>query len=338
MDEWGRMTKGEQDEEAVAQLVKLGGPRPSPPNERLDRLRAVAHAEWAHIVMMRRRRRARAIGAVAGLAAVLLLAIQLVRDRDPRSDVSSAVTATLTAATGQVERTRRGRIEPPPVLRIGDNVTGSDEVNTPGAVVAAFRLASGTSLRVNERTRLRIESATLVIVEAGAIYLDTSGALSAMTIEVRTPVGVVRDLGTQFEVDVSELRTRVRVRDGEVVLTHAKSVTRATRGTEIVATADAVTTRAAPVFGAEWGWVGRLPSPFDLSAHTLIDFLQWVSHETGYTFSFESEGLAQRARRMTVQGSIDGLTAEEALDAVLPATGLEYRVRDGHVTIRTPSR
>jgi hypothetical protein len=89
------------------------------------------------------------------------------------------------------------------------------------------------------------------------------------------------------------------------------------------------------VFGEEWEWVGRLPSPFDLSAHTLMEFLAWVSRETGYTVAFQSEALATRVTQMTVQGSIDGLTPEEALEAVLPATGLEYSLRDGRVTVRT---
>jgi ferric-dicitrate binding protein FerR (iron transport regulator) len=146
---------------------------------------------------------------------------------------------------------------------------------------------------------------------------------------------VIRDIGTQFEVDVTELRTRVRVRDGEVVLTRNSVETRAGRGTQLVASVDGIASSSVPLFGAEWEWVGRLPSSFDLSAHTLMEFLTWVARETGYAVAFESEDLAEKARRMTVQGSIDGLTPDEALETVLPATGLEYGVSNGRVTIRT---
>jgi hypothetical protein len=323
----------ESDGDDVSQLVKLGGLRPAPPNARLERLRTAAHREWIRVVA-RRRRRTLTVGAAVGIAAAVLLAVRLVPDRDRNSDVPPAITATLTSATGAVQRAPRAATEPV-MLRNGDSVTANDRLRTPGAVVAAFALANGASLRVNERTSVLIESPSVVTVEQGAVYIDTGGASTGAAIEVRTALGVIRDIGTQFEVDVTELRTRVRVRDGEVVLTRNSVETRAGRGTQLVAAADGVTSGSVPVFGAEWEWIGRLPSPFDLSTHTLMEFLTWVARETGYAVAFESDDLAEKARRMTVQGSIDGLTPHEALETVLPATGLEYGLSNGRVTIRT---
>lgn len=332
MDDRHRLDEA-QDDPDVAQLVKLAGLRPAPPTEALDRLRAVTHSEWERVVAARRRR-VYGVVTVAGLAAALLLVVRLGPSHDSQSDAPPVFTATLVAATGQVDLIRASGTEQGAALRIGDAVTSSDDINTPGGVVAAFRLAGGASLRVNERTLVRVESPALVTLERGTVYLDTAAAQSDLAIEVRTPLGVIRDIGTQFEVDVTESRTRVRVRDGEVVFTRATSDTRAARATEVVATAEGVTTRTIPVFGPDWAWVGISPSAFDLSSHTLMEFLQWVSRETGYTVSFESQDLAMRAERMRVQGSIDGLTAEEALDAVVPATGLEYHVSNGQVIIR----
>jgi ferric-dicitrate binding protein FerR (iron transport regulator) len=281
-----------------------------------------------------RRRRTLAVGAAAGIAAAVLLAVGLVPDRGRNSDIPPVITAMLTSATGTVQRAPRAATEPV-WLRNGDGVTGNDRIRTPGSVVAAFTMANGASLRVNERTSVLIESPSVVTVEQGAVYIDTEGASAGAAFEVRTALGVIRDIGTQFEVDVTELRTRVRVRDGEVVLTRNSVETRAGRGTQLVAATDAVTSSSVPVFGAEWEWVGRLPSPFNLNAHTLMEFLTWVSRETGYAVAFESEDLAEKARRMTVQGSVDGLTPHEALETVLPATGLEYGLSNGRVTIRT---
>jgi hypothetical protein len=320
------------DDQDVSRLVKLGGLRVAPPDQRLDRIRGAAHAEWARVVSQRRRRTVTAAVAV-GLAAAFLLAVRLVQESDRDAPGMPSLTATLTSATGPLERA--GRPNQPTMLRIGDAVTARDQIQTPRAVVAAFTLASGAVLRVNERTRVHIESPSGVRVERGTVYLDTESASPDAAIEVRTPLGVIRDIGTQFEVDVTALRTRVRVRDGEVVLTRNSSETRAGRGTQIVVAADGVATSAVLVFGADWEWIGRVPSAFDLSAHTLMEFLTWVSRETGYTVAFENEDLATRVTGMTVQGSIDGLTPEEALEAVLPATGLEYSLRDGRVTVRT---
>ncbi len=330
MDEPGRIIDG-NDGDDVSRLVKLGGLRPTPPDERLERLRRATHAEWIHVVA-RRRRRTLTVGAAAGIAAAILLAVWLVPERDRA--VVPALTATLTSASGVVQRAQPAGTEPL-TLRVGDTVTANDQVRTSGDVVAAFTMANGVSLRVNERTSILIESVSLVTVDQGTVYFDTGSASAGAALAVRTPLGMIRDVGTQFEVNVTELRARVRVRDGEVVLTRNNVETRAGRGTQLVAAADGVTSSAVPVFGAEWEWVGRVPLPFDLSAHTLMEFLTWVARETGYTVAFESDDLAEKARRMTVQGSIDGLTPEEALEAVLPATGLEYGVSDGRITIRT---
>jgi hypothetical protein len=321
------------DGDDVSRLVKLGGLRPPPPDERLERLRTAAHAEWIHVVAYRRRRRVTV--AAVGIAAAVLLAVRLVPDRDRDGNSGGpALTATLTSATGAVQRAPRAATEPVS-LRNGDGVTATDRISTLETVVAAFALANGATLRVNERTSVLIESPSVVTVEQGAVYIDTGGASAGAAIEVRTALGVIRDIGTQFEVDVTERRTRVRVRDGEIVFTRNRVDTRAGRGTQLVAAGDGVASSSVPVFGAEWEWIGRLPSSFDLGTHTLMEFLTWVARETGYTVAFESEDLAEKVRRMTVQGSVDGLTPDEALEAVLPATGLEYGVTNGRVTIRT---
>jgi ferric-dicitrate binding protein FerR (iron transport regulator) len=216
----------------------------------------------------------------------------------------------------------------------GEGVTALDDIRTGSGVVAAFVMAGGGSLRVNEHTRLRIDSPTVVVLESGTVYADTGLRRSDQPLEIRTPLGAVRDIGTRFEVRVLGARVRVRVREGEVVLARGTSATRAGKGTEIAADADSVTTSIVPVFGADWAWLGRVADTFDLKGRSLAEFLEWVARETGLAVSFESEALAARAKTMTLHGSIEGLTPEEALDVVLPATGLDHQVSDGRVLVR----
>jgi ferric-dicitrate binding protein FerR (iron transport regulator) len=218
-------------------------------------------------------------------------------------------------------------------MGVGSGVTAEDIVGTGHEVVAAFVLAGGTSLRVNEESRLRIISGNALVLERGSVYLDTGAAAPGVGVEVRTPLGVIRDVGTRFEVLASDGRVRVRVRDGEIVFARGTSTATATRGTELSVDAGVVMTRTIPLFGEEWAWLAKTPEKFALEGRSLADFLEWVSRETGFTVVFEADGLAARARGMTLQGSIDGLTAEESLDVVLPAVGLHPRIDAGRLWI-----
>jgi ferric-dicitrate binding protein FerR (iron transport regulator) len=323
----------EGDDDDVARLMRLGGPRPDPPVDRMARIWTGVHDEWQHSIASRHRRRNLMMSAAAvGLAATVLLAVRWWPDRGGASTVSLPLTATLTAATGPVER--ESEIESRLPLAPGTGVTARDDIRTGSGVVAAFVLAGGSLLRVNENTRLRIDSPTVISLERGTVYVDAGSNASGPSIEVLTHLGTIRDIGTRFEVQADEARVRVRVRDGEVVLAHGTSATRAGRGTEIASDATSVTTRAVPLFGEDWAWVGRLPEKFELKGRSLAEFLDWVARETGFTVSFENDGLATRAKSMVLEGAIDGLSPEEALDVVLPATGLEHRVSNGRVVVR----
>ena len=321
----------DRDDDDVARLMRLGGPRPDPPGDRIARIWTAAFGEWQHAVAARRRRRRLMTSAAAvGLAASVLLAVRWWPEQSGASSVRLPLTAMLTAATGSVERENELRSRAP--LEPGAGVTSRDSITTGPTVVAAFALAGGSMLRVNENTRLRIDSPTVIALERGTVYLD-AGA-SGGSLEVLTHLGTIRDIGTRFEVQADDVRVRVRVRDGEVVLARGTSVHRARSGTEITAYPDSVTFRVVPLFGEDWAWVTRLPETFALNGRSLTEFLDWVSRETGFAVSFESDELAARAKSIVLEGTIDGLTPEEALDVVLPATGLEHRVSDGRVIVR----
>jgi ferric-dicitrate binding protein FerR (iron transport regulator) len=303
----------------------------------MARIWTAAFGEWQHAIAARhRRRRLMTSAAAVALAASVLLAVRWWPDQSGASSVQLPLTAMLTAATGSVEREDGLGSRPP--LEPGAGVTSRDHITTGPNVVAAFALAGNSMLRVNENTRLRIDSPTVIALERGTVYLDAGANTSGGSLEVLTHLGTIRDIGTRFEVQADDARVRVRVRDGEVVLARGTSAHRARRGTEITVYADSVAFRAVPLFGEDWAWIARLPETFALDGRSLTEFLDWVARETGFAVSFESDELAARAKSIVLEGTIDGLTAEEALDVVLPATGLEHHVSDGRVIVRAQKR
>ena len=155
---------------------------------------------------------------------------------------------------------------PVPVARI-DQAAGSPAPFTAGAAVMsgttvttaagtlAMTLTSGVQLRLDASTTVRVDSATDVSLERGAVYVDSAGSPptqpGASPIRIHTPAGLVRDLGTRFEVRLAGAGIRIRVRDGQVRVTGANRVdARAGAGEELFSTPDGSRSTAA-----------RLPPP-----------------------------------------------------------------------------
>lgn len=308
-------------EDEVESLFHLAGRRPRLPEPVVAPIKAAARAAWlGHL----RRRVGRRAG-VAGLAvaAGLLLALGLAL-REPPRPRPLAPLGRLEIEAGEVE------------------VSGSQgerQVLTAGSVIttgaggrAALRLAGGPSVRIDVESVVRIESAGVVALERGGAYVDSGPTSSgAAALEIATPLGMVRHLGTQFEVRLlgepgldDPVELRVRVREGTVLVERGGKTHEARAGGELLLRADGAARRtAAPVGGEIWDWVQQTAPPLDIEGTTLAVFLDWVSRETGLPWRFADPALKQTAAGIVLHGSIAGLTPEEALSVVLPGCGLK---------------
>jgi hypothetical protein len=322
------------DEDPIERLVRLAGTRPSASTERTARVRAGAHAEWSRMVATRtRRRRFVTVAASLALAAMALLIVQYSTGRGARPPAPAAVVATLSASTGSVIFESQPFANEPVNLSVGGVVHASRVVRTNPGVFAALTLIGGNVLRIDESTRLRIESPQDVVLLNGRVYIETVPAAPDAALRVHTALGDVRDIGTRFEVRVGGGQLRVRVRDGEVIVNAGGDSARAGSGMEISTGADGLVARASAPFGSDWAWIAKSAPPFALAGRTLAEFLEWISREAGYSIVFERNAGAAAATTV-LQGSIDGLTPDEALEVVLPSTGLEHRLVNGRVIVR----
>jgi hypothetical protein len=303
--------------DAIERLLELAGPRRAPVDDHYDRARQMAHTVWRDEV--RRARRIRfARMATLSLAAAAVLVMSVVtwrRDTAPPADV---IVATHNGAP----------------LRLGSAVKTDPVTRT------ALRLAGGIELRLDVNSEIAFADASTISLLRGALFADSGSAAGPnRSIDIRTPLGTARDVGTRFEVrliDAGSRLMRVRVRDGVVRLTTTRGAENAGRGSELVASESGEIARAkAPITGEDWDWVTLAAAPFDLDGKTLADYLAWVTREGGWELRFETEALARSASTIVISGSVDGLTPPQALRAVLATCGLTHR-RDGDVvTIET---
>ena len=150
-----------------------------------------------------------------------------------------------------------------------------------------------------------------------------------------TPLGVVRDVGTQFEVRLQDGEVRVRVREGTIAFENTTDRWVSHAGEALtLASGREPERRAIATYGSEWNWLDDLAPPFTLEGSTLGGFLQWISRHHGLRWQYRRSGQRDRVERITLHGSIEGLTAEEALAGVLPTCGLTFQRKGDLFVIR----
>jgi len=323
--------RSDRSSDAVERLLRMAGARPAGDVERIDRVRDAVHDAWRDSNRRRARQR-RAFGALALAAAAVVAAVWLARRNGSPAPTPPSVlpAARLMAATRAIDRVGDSR-EP---IRIGDHAMVGEGFETGSGVLATFSFSDGGELRMNEGTLVRFTGARELRVDRGAIYLD-SGPRSGSLV-VRTPVGLVRDLGTRFEVGAAGESWHVRVRDGLVRYGGATGAQAGPGSELIVEPGGRVVVRPSAPYGADWAWVVRAAPAPRIEGQTLAAFLDWVAHESGRRVEFSSEELRRAMSGTILHGSIDGLSAEEALGVILPTCGLSHRIEAQQVIISRP--
>jgi hypothetical protein len=238
--------------------------------------------------------------------------------------------ATGTRVEGSPTIVRRGA-EPAVALTPAVPLHVEDVLQTDGTSRASLQMADGSSLRLDRQSRIRFVGPAAIELTSGAAYVQT--APGSHGFEIRTALGAVRDLGTVFEVRLFESSLRVRVRSGLVQLQHGTSVTTAEAGTEAMVTSTGTMTQPLRPYGADWDWSADLAPPFAIEGRSLRAYLDHTATEHGWTVRYASAAVAAAASRIVLHGSVEGLSAEQALDVVLASSGLEHRLRDGELLI-----
>lgn len=318
------------DRDDIAVLVRLAGKRRAVPPVRAERVREAARTEWRQVV--RRRSRARRLWTAAGLtaAAVLILAAALglfPRGTSAPVDDGPIVVESVIGQvwTREASSARRS-------LGPGDALRAGSELLTADGGRAAIRLGSGHSVRIDTSTSLRLVDAASLALDRGAIYVD-SGPAGAGEVKVVTPFGVVREIGTQFEVRLEERLLRVRLREGAVVVRRGSRSHEVVEGHELTWSSDGVLSRGElSPHGPEWTWIAGVTPMLDLEGRTARTFLNWVARERGLRLAFADERVARAAGETVLSGTTERLTLDEALDAVLPTCRMTYRI-DGALLI-----
>jgi ferric-dicitrate binding protein FerR (iron transport regulator) len=324
----------DDEEDVTAQLLRLAGAPPDPSAARTARVRDAVYREW---LVARRRRTMRRMGiALVGVAASVWLAVWVARSPTATQRPAVAAARTVRLQGRPLIARHASGSSGPAALALSDAIHVDDVVETDGESRTSLQTADGASVRLDQLSRVRFQSSTVLEVLAGGVYVaSTEGAPG---LEVRTPLGALRDVGTQFEVRVTPLSLRVRVRTGIVEIRREAKVTTAAAGTEAMVTTEGIAIRQVAAFGSDWSWMTEIAPACAIEGRPLRAFLQYLAVEEGWTLRYADATVTETASRTILHGSVAGLKAEDALMVVLATSGLDYRLRAGELLIsRAPS-
>ena len=328
-----------RDDDELARLLRTAGPRLGVPVDRSARVRQTVYQAWQADVRRRIARRRITIGiALLSAAATVALVVRVAlpaRDSVPARDVT---VATVERVEGAVQAFPEGSSRGAMARTLGPDaaVHAGEWVATGTSARTALRLSNGASVRLDTDSRARLLSAMVIELIEGGLYADTGWESTGL--EVRTPLGTARDIGTQFEVRLRDTSIRVRVRAGVVELLRGDRSMSAHPGTELTVTGgNAVSERISP-FGPEWDWVASLAPPFEIDGRPLAAFLEAISREHGWTVRYADAGLAGEAADIILHGSVRGLAPDDAVAVTLTTSGLEHRLEDGDLVVSRGDR
>jgi len=304
------------DEEIILR-ENLQVPALSP--EALARIRRATEAEWrAQVGTPRRIWLPR-----AAAAAVALLALATVWQFWMRS-------ADIPEPMGKLVRTEgAGMIQVQPLWRdvavtVGTDLRAGSDYGAHAASLLTLR--GGGNLRVAAGSKFEVLTANSIRLDRGELYVDIPpGQHADSSFVAITGAGEFRHVGTQFALAVVDGTTRLRVREGRVEWQAPEGNSMVPAGTEILIDQQHHVMRSDIASSGEgWAWTETMAPDIDIENRPLVEFLDWVSRETGHKLAYADELTRQQVGTIRTHGSVHGLPPMQALKAVMASTSLRF--------------
>jgi len=319
----------QNESDLIESLIRTAGRRADPPEESYRLVLAAATAAF-RAKTARRRERQWALWASA--AAVMVFAIALMFQWTPPSAERGEL-ARVARVIGNAEQATGDIWQPLGATRTP--LTMGMRLRTRAGGRVALALSDGGSLRLDAETEVMLDAPGRLYVRQGTVYVDSGARPGTSRLEVVTPAGTARDIGTQFELQIAGAALRLRVREGSVSIDRGGQSLTGGAGDQIAFDVLGVVSRDFIASNADaWQWAESIAPAPDMDGKPAADLIAWVARETGRRLSYVSPEVQQRAETVILHGNIRNLAPVAALEAMLATTDLEYALRGDTMEIR----
>ena len=333
--------KIDRDDDTVARLLRIAGPRAEIPEDAESRVYAKVLAEWqtsthapdatrvydrVHRSWRRQAVRARVLRWTLPLAAAASAALVAILMMQPEP-IPTAGVGTVVRAVSPLAGNNG--------LDVGDEIYPGMTIETGDGQGYGFLLGRNESLRLGEESALRVESAGQFTLLRGRVYADTGEFVYRDgSIQIDTIFGAVTDIGTQFAVSVRDDALDVAVREGRVDIRQDTRKLAALSGERLTLQRQGeVSVNPLSPTDAYWNWTTDLAPLFDIEGKSLLEFLKWAARESGRVLFFEDSDLRMAAMRTDLHGSIANFSPLQAVESVMATTEFRYRLDGDKIII-----
>jgi len=318
------MTKDTQldpEEATIEQLLKEAGPRAEPPVEIKQEVYSAVHKEW------RTETRSHHAWVKAWFAVAATFLVAVIAGLWQLGSEEETVIARMDRSTGLVELSADNRTWLPVVSQLSKQTDFAQDIylRTRHQGRLSVTLISGVNIRLDIDTTIQIQSQHDIELLDGAIYVDSGNDPSVeLQIQVITPIGAIKDIGTQFEVRLNNDAVQVKVREGVVNFSTHDTVYRTESGISVEVDKTGIAKwKSTQASDPSWFWAQSVAPAFAIENRSLMEFLEWAARETGAQLEFENAFAEAAARRTILHGKLSGFTIQESLQAILATTDLE---------------
>lgn len=330
------------EDETLQRLFNAVGSREDIPDTLKQKWAAAIRTELDEVIRRRRIRRFAGFFSIAASMLLVVLFMNQVSNPPEKFIVAQSI-----KYTGNIQIAQPGQNKHTETL---DSIPEESRIRTDANAFIALRYQNAI-VRLNEKTEVILTRRNIALLH-GEIYIDNSSVNSEKEIEsdesrlpggviIETPLGVVRDIGTQFRVSYRESELTTTVRQGAVELSTDKQVQRAFATTEVASGLSVTSNNAIKRFtqkkrGGDWDWIHEVSLPFVLEGSTAREFLLWASSETGLDLVFASATVREESDKTVLHGELPTLPIDETIELVMAATQLQFTQNGNtlHVDIR----
>lgn len=333
----------DRDDETMARLLRLAGPRSPIPEDIESRVYDRVQNEWRtsseqpdgtrvygqvhrHWEKSKPRLGIRHWAVPFAVAATVIMAIAVVMQPPPPVPTNVPV-----GTIARVVSDDGGGMLP----EVGHLIYPGENLSTGPGQGMSLLLSSAESLRIDEKTTLVVHSKDEFRLIRGRVYADTGDFMYRdHGLVIETSMGSVTDVGTQFSVGATDESIDIAVREGRVDIDHGSEPLVAVAGERLqVHRRDGTTVDTLAAHDPYWDWATSLAPAFDIENKSLLDFLRWAARETGRELVFETNELRMSAMRTDLHGSVSDFDPLEAVESVLATTRFKYRIDADKIVI-----
>jgi len=324
----------------IEALLQKAAPRPTPPTEDEQIVRAAVTAEWKAVAGKVKTRQRMTQFAIA---ATVLLGVAISFNALQVNNVQPVQVATIERNQGAIylvgEQSLMQEASDLSSVYVGQIIeTGND-------AGISLEWASGGSLRIDKNTRIEFTTTDSVYLRSGQVYFDsqpaTMAAITGSGFEIETDHGLVKHLGTQYMTTVGARDLMVRVREGEVSIDGAYVELAVVVAGQQMTVAGGATPSVLDIdnFGEIWAWAEEMAPTLNMDGRSTYDFLQMTAREIGLVVEYESDVAETLARDGILRGTVE-MDPRSELEFRMAGEDLGYRIDGGtiYVSIDSSSR